>query len=78
MTRPGGGDHPGYVDGTEAMALAGALYRAGESTSRMAEVTGLGHATIVRLVMGEAPRLQPRTAQAALKLREMLPQQETA
>lgn len=73
MTKPRGDRVSGYADGAEAMALAGELYRRGESIQRMSEVTGLTRQTVTRIAMGEAPRLWHSTAKAALKLRTMLP-----
>lgn len=40
----------------------------------MAEVSGLSYNTILRLALGEAPKLWPATARAAMKLRVLLPE----
>ncbi|MGH2595800.1 MAG: hypothetical protein ACRDH7_07530 [Actinomycetota bacterium] len=66
----------GWIDGRPAMEIVGELYRRGERPQRMAEVSGLTVQTIMRLALGEAPRVWRSTAIAAEKLWQMLPEED--
>jgi hypothetical protein len=64
------GQH-GYVDAGPYTEVLGAMYREGESITRLMDVTGCCRSTILAVVMGDSARIQKGTA-ARLRLATVL------